>query len=69
MDFWTDLLIDFCRVFGRVLGTILTLKINEKSVKQLSKILIDFIMAFLAKMSPKWKARGTPKSIHFVHIS
>ena len=32
MDFWTDLLIDFWRVFGRVLGAILTLKINEKSI-------------------------------------
>ena len=46
MDFWTDLLIDFWKVFGRVLGAILALKINEKSIKKLSKILIDFLMAF-----------------------
>jgi len=46
MDFWTDLLIDFWRLFGRVLGAILALKINEKSIKKMSKILIDFLMAF-----------------------
>ena len=46
MDFWTDLLIDFWRLFGRVLEAILALKINEKSIKKLSKSLIDFLMAF-----------------------
>ena len=46
MDFWTDLLIDFWRLFGTVVGAMLALKINEKSVKKLSKILIDFLMAF-----------------------
>ena len=46
MDFWIDLLIDFWRVFERVLRAILALKINEKPIKKLSKILIDFLMAF-----------------------
>ena len=46
MDFWTDLLIDFWRVFGRVLGGILVLKFDQKSVGKLSKILIDFLMDF-----------------------
>ena len=42
MDFWTDLLIDFWKVFGAILA----LKINEKSIKKLRKNLIDFLMAF-----------------------
>ena len=46
MDFWTDLLIHFWRVFGRVLGGIWALKIDEKSIKKMSKILIDFWMVF-----------------------
>ena len=46
MDFWTDLLIDFWRVFGTVLGGILALKIDEKSIKKMSKILIDFLIVF-----------------------
>ena len=46
MDFWTDLLLDFGKVFGRVLGAILALKINEKSIQKLNKILIDFLIGF-----------------------
>ena len=46
MDFWTDLLINVWNVFGRVLGGILGFKFDEKSVEKLSKILIDFLMAF-----------------------
>ena len=46
MDFWTDLWIDFWTVFGRVLEAILALKIHEKSIKILTNILIDFLMAF-----------------------
>ena len=49
MDFWTDLLIDFWRVFGRGLGAVLALKINEKSIKKLSNILIDFLQLFQRK--------------------
>ena len=44
--FWTELLIDFGTVFGRILGGVLVLKIDEKCIKKLSKILIDFFMIF-----------------------
>ena len=46
MDFWTVLLVDFLSVFGTVLGAISALKINEKCIKQLSKVLVDFLMIF-----------------------
>ena len=46
VDFWMDLLLDFWRVFGRVLGGILDLKIDGKSITKMSKFCIDFLNAF-----------------------
>jgi len=41
-----DFFIDFWKVFWRVLGCVLTLKNNEKCIKQLMKKLIDFCVLF-----------------------
>ena len=67
--FLTDFLIDFLKVFGKVLGGVLALKNDKKLIGKLMKSLIDFCVRFLLKMPPKWEARGTPKSRHFVDIS
>ena len=53
MHCWTDSLIDFWIVFAMDLGAILALKIDEKSIKRISKILMNCLMLFLAKMPPK----------------
>ena len=46
IDFLIDLLIDFWKVFRRVLGCVLALKIDEKCIEQLMKKMIDFCMLF-----------------------
>ena len=46
VDFWTYLLIEFWKVFGRGLEIILAPKINEKSLEKMINFLIDFLMVF-----------------------
>ena len=46
VDCWTDLLIDFWKVFGRGLEIILAPKIYEKSIETMIHFLIDLLMVF-----------------------
>ena len=71
--FWTDLLIDFWRVLGMVLGDILALNIHQKSIEKLSNILIDFFHGFLIGNASQMGCPGDPKIEtfrgHFVTLS
>ena len=72
MDVWTVLSVDFLSVFGRVLGAILAFKINEKCIKQLSKVLVDF-HDFLIENTSQMGGLGDPKietfRAHFMTLS
>ena len=61
VDFWTDLLIDFRKVFGRVLGAILASKSIKKRSKNQAKICSIIRWFFERKCLPNGRPGGSRK--------